>query len=150
MSFRNDVHAVRKGDGGREGGEGGCGGQQWEERGLLIAMQHTLPDGLCELEPAFHSTSLKPLFAFQLPKLLLGSALGVATLPLVIVVAFLLKAFLVCFFQSQNPSELPNPGRQASRFHRSNIQTPLGLLVPKPTLMNFPILKHKHVLWKNC
>ena len=83
---------------------------------MLIAMQHTLPDGLCKLEPAFHPAPFKPLFAFQLPKLLLGSALGVASLPLVEVVAFLLKAFLVCFFQSQNPSELADPEQQGSFF----------------------------------
>ena len=89
-------------------------GVQCEERGVLISVQHTFPNGLCELKPAFHPAPFQPLFAFQLPKLLLGSALGVASLPLVEIVAFLFEAFLVCFFQSQNPSELADPGSQAS------------------------------------
>ena len=66
--------------------------------GLWQCAFYTLPAGLSELKPALYPAPFQPLFAFQLPKLLLGSAFGVASLPLVVVIALLLKAFLVCFF----------------------------------------------------
>lgn len=72
-------------------------------------MLRTLPGALSELQPALNSAPLQPLFALELPKLLLGTALGVPPLPLVQVVPLLFKPLLIGLLQSQYPLELPNP-----------------------------------------
>lgn len=64
---------------------------------------------LCQLQPALQAASLQPLFAFQLPQLLLCLTLGISSTPLVIVKALVLKAGVVSFLHAQHSLEFANP-----------------------------------------
>ena len=87
-------------------------------RDCTLSTAPTLMRLLCQPQSALQATSLQPLLALKLPQLLLGSAFGIPPVPLMVVVALILKAFLVSLLQGQHPLELANPACM-SRWHWS-------------------------------
>lgn len=80
------------------------------------SLQRTLPSSLSQLQSALHSALLQPFLALQLSQLLLGSAFGVPSLPLVVIQALILKAFLICIFQGQYSPEFADPAGDIQSF----------------------------------
>ena len=70
--------------------------------------QLTLPSSLSQFQSALNPALLQPFLPLQLSQLLLGSAFGVPSLPLVIVQALILESFLICIFQGQYAPEFAN------------------------------------------
>ncbi len=73
--------------------------------GYNYSSQLTLPSSLSQLQPALNPALLQPFLPLQLSQLLLGSAFGVPSLPLVVIQALILEAFLIRIFQGQYAPE---------------------------------------------
>ena len=80
--------------------------------------QLTLPSSLSQFQPALNPALLQPFLPLQLSQLLLGSAFGVPSLPLVIVQALILESFLICIFQGQYAPEFANSAGHIQSFGR--------------------------------
>lgn len=78
--------------------------------------QRTLPSSLSQLQSALDPALLQPFLPLQLSQLLLGSAFGVPTLPLVVIQTLVLKAFLICIFQGQYSPEFANSAGDIQSF----------------------------------
>ncbi len=83
--------------------------------------QLTLPSSLSQLQSALNPALFQPLLPLQLSQLLLGSAFGVPSLPLVVIQTLILKAFLICIFQGQYAPEFANSAEDKHSFGRFSI-----------------------------